>query len=54
MQRKINPFQAIQDQGTVSIMKRILVIDDDDMLRAMFKKLLSDAGYGVAVAENGI
>ncbi len=35
-------------------MKHILVIDDDDMLRAMLKKLLSDAGYAVAVAENGI
>ncbi len=35
-------------------MKHILVIDDDDMLRVMLKKLLSDAGYAVAVAENGI
>jgi DNA-binding response OmpR family regulator len=35
-------------------MKRILVIDDDDMLKAMLRKLLSKAGYEVAVAENGI
>jgi CheY-like chemotaxis protein len=35
-------------------MKRILVIDDDDMLRAMLKKLLSNAKYNVVTAENGI
>lgn len=35
-------------------MKRILVIDDDDMLRDMLMKLLSNAGYEVVSAENGI
>ncbi len=35
-------------------MKHILVIDDDDMLRAMLKKLLGNAGYAVDVAADGI
>ncbi len=35
-------------------MKRILVIDDDDMYRAMLRKLFADAGYEVEVAENGV
>lgn len=33
--------------------KRILVVDDDDMYRAMLKKFFTQAGYDVAVAENG-
>jgi DNA-binding response OmpR family regulator len=35
-------------------MKRILVIDDDNMIRTMLGEVLSDAGYGVAIAENGV
>ena len=35
-------------------MKRILVIDDDDTLRAMLRRLFSAAGYEVAVAEDGM
>jgi len=35
-------------------MKRILVIDDDDTLRAMLRRLLCSAGYEVAVAEDGM
>ena len=35
-------------------MKRILVIDDDDTLRAILKRLFYTAGYEVAVAEDGM
>jgi DNA-binding response OmpR family regulator len=35
-------------------MKRILVIDDDDTLRAMLRRLFSTAGYEVAVAGDGV
>jgi len=34
-------------------MKRILVIDDDEMYRAMLVKFFSHAGYDVSSAENG-
>jgi DNA-binding response OmpR family regulator len=32
---------------------RILVVDDDDMYRAMLKKFFTQTGYDVTVAENG-
>jgi CheY-like chemotaxis protein len=35
-------------------MKRIMVVDDDDLFRAMLNKLLHNAGYSVIVAESGI
>ena len=35
-------------------MKRILVIDDDDTLRGMLRRLFSAAGYEVALAEDGM
>lgn len=35
-------------------MPRILVIDDDDALRAMLGKLFGNAGYEVVVAQNGV
>jgi DNA-binding response OmpR family regulator len=34
-------------------MKRILVIDDDDAIRAMLRKLFTANGFDVSVAENG-
>jgi len=34
-------------------MKRILVVDDDDLFRGMLVKLLTKAGYDVTSAENG-
>ncbi len=34
-------------------MKRILVVDDDDLFRGMIVKLLTKAGYDVVAAENG-
>lgn len=34
-------------------MPRILVIDDDDLIRVMLTQMLEDAGYAVAVAQNG-
>ncbi len=34
-------------------MPRILVIDDDDLIRVMLHQMLEDAGYDVAVAANG-
>lgn len=33
--------------------KKILFIDDDNFLRAVFSKSLKDAGFEVGVAENG-
>lgn len=38
----------------MNVMKRILVIDDDDTLRAMLRRLFCAAGYEVAVAEDGM
>ncbi|MBP7232734.1 MAG: response regulator [Syntrophaceae bacterium] len=34
-------------------MKRILVIDDDDALRNMLKKLFTSGGFDVLTAQNG-
>lgn len=34
-------------------MKRILVIDDDEMIRIVFKRFLTGKGYVVTCAENG-
>lgn len=34
-------------------MKRILVVDDDDVIRAMLRKLFTAGGFDVSVAENG-
>lgn len=34
-------------------MPRILVIDDDDLIRVMLSQMLEDAGHQVAVAANG-
>ena len=33
--------------------RHVLVVEDDGPIRAMLADLLSDAGYGVAEAENG-
>ncbi len=35
-------------------MKKILVIDDDNMFGDMLRNLLNDAGYHVFVAQNGV
>jgi CheY-like chemotaxis protein len=34
-------------------MKSILVVDDDEYIRIMLKKLLEQEGYAVRTAENG-
>lgn len=34
-------------------MKRILVIDDDDQVRAMIRQMLEKAGYSVMEAQDG-
>lgn len=34
-------------------MKHVLVIDDDDSLRALIQEFLEDAGYGVTVMGDG-
>ncbi|MEE4355871.1 MAG: hypothetical protein V2I97_05330 [Desulfococcaceae bacterium] len=34
-------------------MHRILVIDDDSRVRDMLKKVLSDEGYEIMLAEDG-
>lgn len=35
-------------------MKRILVIDDDELMRAMLSQMLGRAGYEIVLAANGI
>ena len=35
------------------MMKKILIIDDDDLFRGMIKKLLEKAGYAVTEANDG-
>lgn len=40
-------------QGKVTRMKRILVIDDDDMYRTMLVKFFRHAGYDAHAASNG-
>ncbi|MBX7219122.1 MAG: response regulator [Blastocatellia bacterium] len=34
--------------------KKILVVDDDDAIRELFDGLLTEAGYEVALAEDGL
>lgn len=37
----------------IRLMPRILVIDDEEVIRAMLQQFLEDAGYAVDVAPNG-
>src|SRR3990167_4462273 len=34
-------------------MKNVLIVEDDKVLRSMYKKLLENHGYSVSVAEDG-
>jgi CheY-like chemotaxis protein len=39
--------------STTSVPHRILVVDDEEVVRELFVRLLQEEGYEVAAAENG-
>ena len=54
MSDQIPPLQPSQGVSDPTIpAKRILVIDDDEMVRTFVRRTLQSAGYEVSVATNG-
>ena len=44
----------MKEKRTRMAKKRILVVDDDDAIRELFDGLLTEAGYEVVLAEDGL
>jgi|GEM_PF-234297 CheY-like chemotaxis protein len=46
-------IELLAKKSSVKVIKRILVIDDDDQLRKMLRKMLEYEGYAVSEASSG-
>ena len=51
---RIKPVESGAEAATASDIKSILVIDDDDDQRELFRVILTDAGYRVTTAPDGV
>jgi DNA-binding NtrC family response regulator len=47
------PDSGPEDPSTVSIQRRVLIVDDDDNLSSALSALLTEAGYRTTVADDG-